>query len=144
MLYITSMFDHCLYFNSTALARRVEREWADAFAPFDLTPAQGFMMRAILAKPGLTPGELAKALVISRPTATRALNSLVERNLVRREGRPDDGREQSLAPTKAAIDIADALNAAGAAMTSKHKAKLGEHEFVDAVGALRRVRQALE
>ena len=138
------MFEHCLYFNATALARRIEREWTDAFAPFDLTPAQGFMMRAVLAQPGLTPGALAKILVISRPTATRALNGLVERGLVARQGREGDGREQSLVPTDRAKAIGELLNAAGAAMTRKHKDKLGAANFDEVVGLLRTLRGALD
>jgi len=42
------MFDHCLYFNTSALARRLEREWTVAFKPFDLTPPQAFTLRAVL------------------------------------------------------------------------------------------------
>jgi hypothetical protein len=37
-----SMFDHCLYFNTTALARLVDKEWTLAFKPFGVTPSQGF------------------------------------------------------------------------------------------------------
>ena len=39
------MFDHCLYFNTTALARLLEKEWTAAFAGFDLTPPQAFLLR---------------------------------------------------------------------------------------------------
>src|SRR5437016_3065805 len=38
------MFDHCLYFNTTSLARVVEREWTKAFKPFGVTPSQGFLL----------------------------------------------------------------------------------------------------
>ncbi|MDO9192553.1 MAG: helix-turn-helix domain-containing protein, partial [Undibacterium sp.] len=65
------MFDHCLYFNTHALARTLEREWTKAFKPFGLTPSQAFMLRAILATSGLLQNELAQMLVISRPTTTR-------------------------------------------------------------------------
>ena len=47
-----AMFDHCLYFNSVALARLVEREWSAVYARFGLTPAQGFVLRVVLASPG--------------------------------------------------------------------------------------------
>lgn len=46
------MFDHCLYFNSAALARLVEREWTVVYAEFGLTPPQGFVLRVVLATPG--------------------------------------------------------------------------------------------
>ncbi|HXI58731.1 MAG TPA: MarR family transcriptional regulator, partial [Polyangia bacterium] len=34
------MFDSCLYFNTTALGRLLERQWAAAFAHHGLTPPQ--------------------------------------------------------------------------------------------------------
>lgn len=138
------MFDQCLYFNATALARRIEKEWAEVFAPFGLTPAQGFMLRAVLAKPGLTPGELAKTLVISRPTATRALAGLVERGLIAKQGREEDGRELSLMPTPDAQALAADINAAAAAMTRKHKDALGEDTFTEVVTLIRSLRGALD
>jgi len=70
------MFDHCLYFNTQALARVLEREWAKSFKPFGLTPSQGFMLRAVLNQPGLLQSELAQVLAISRPTTTRGLDGL--------------------------------------------------------------------
>jgi DNA-binding MarR family transcriptional regulator len=78
------MFDHCLYFNTTALARLLEREWTRAFKQFGLTPSQAFMLRVVLEKPSLLQRELAKELVISRPTATRTLDGLQKMQLVER------------------------------------------------------------
>ena len=103
------MFDHCLYFNTTALARQLEREWAKAFESFDLTPPQAFLLRTILDKPGLLQGEYAKGMVISRPTATRALDGLMAKSLIVRKSSERDGREQSIFPTAAAIAMATPL-----------------------------------
>ena len=138
------MFDHCLYFNTTALARRLEREWTEAFAKFELSPPQAFMLRVILAKPGLLQRELAAELSIARPTATRALDFLVTKRLVERRGREGDGREVCIHPTKQAVAIHGALNEASAAVTSKLKKLLGVTEFGATVAKIRGVRSALE
>lgn len=153
------MFDHCLYFNATALARRVEREWADAFSPFGLTPAQAFMLRVVLARPGLLHGELATALALSRPTVTRALNTLEEQGFVMRQtsaktdknvqdkagrDKAGDGREQQILPTPQAYTISQGLNEAGAAMTRKLKARMGDKAFLQAVDTLRESRFMLD
>jgi len=138
------MFDYCLYFNSTALARRIERDWAEVFAPFGLTPSQAFMLRAVLSKPGLLQGELAEALVISRPTATRSLNGLVAQGLIERRTALKDGREQMIFPSLAAIAIKDALNKAGADMTARLKARFGAEMFEQTVMVLRHMRGALD
>lgn len=141
---LSAMFDHCLYFNTTALARRLEREWTEAFAMFELSPPQAFMLRVILAKPGLLQRELADELSIARPTATRALDFLQTKGLIERRGRDGDGREVCIHPTKDAIAIHAALNKASGTVTSKLKSLLGDAEFGETVSKIRGVRSALE
>lgn len=141
---LLSMFDHCLYFNTTALARRLEREWTEAFAMFELSPPQAFMLRVILVKPGLLQRELADELSIARPTATRSLDFLQAKGLIERHGRDGDGREVCIHPTKDAIALHAALNKASGSVTSRLKSLLGDAEFGDAVSKIRGVRSALE
>ena len=141
---LSAMFDHCLYFNTTALARRLEREWTEAFAIFELSPPQAFMLRVVLAKPGLLQRELADELSIARPTATRALDFLQTKGLIERHGRDGDGREVCIQPTKDAIAIHAALNKASGTVTSKLKSLLGDAEFGETVSKIRGVRSALE
>lgn len=141
---LSTMFDHCLYFNTTALARRLEREWTEAFSMFGLSPSQAFMLRVILAKPGLLQRELADELSIARPTATRALDFLQTKGLIERRGRDEDGREVCIQPTKNAIAIHVALNKASRTVTSKLKRLLGETEFGETVSKIRSVRSSLE
>jgi MarR family transcriptional regulator, temperature-dependent positive regulator of motility len=137
------MFDQCLYFNTSALARRLEREWTDAFEPFDLTPPQGFMLRAVMERPGLLQRELADVLSIARPTATRVLDGLEARGYVERHRTGGDGREVAIVPTAAALAIRDALNGASAAVTGRLKRSLGGDAFVDTVARLRTARETL-
>jgi DNA-binding MarR family transcriptional regulator len=137
------MFDHCLYFNTTALARMLEREWAKAFKPFGLTPSQAFMLRVVLAKPGLLQSELAKELVISRSTATRTLDGLQKMKLLDRNATADDGRESSIQPTALALAMKQDINAASAAVTQRLKKELGMTHFDDAVAKVRSVRSVI-
>lgn len=137
------MFDECLYFNTTALARRLEREWTDAFAPFELTPPQGFMLRAIISRPGMLARELSDQMVIARPTATRALDGLEARGYIERRRTNSDGREVAIFPTSKAADIKVALNGASAAVTARLKRVLGSTEFGETVSKLRDARSAL-
>lgn len=138
------MFDHCLYFNTTALARRLEREWTEAFAPFDLSPPQAFMLRAVLDSPGLLQRELSGSLAIARPTATRALDFLAAKGFIERRGTQGDGREVSIWPTAAAQDIRAGIHAASGAVTARLKKRLGTESFVTTVQQIRGVRSALE
>jgi MarR family transcriptional regulator, temperature-dependent positive regulator of motility len=144
MLYIDSMFDHCLYFNTTALARQLEKEWAKAFEPFGLTPPQAFLLRAILDRPGLLQREFAEGMVISRPTATRALDGLMAKGLIERRSSGHDGREQAIFPTAPAIAMHASLNEASLAVGKRLKKLLGSDVFADTVARVRGVRSALK
>jgi len=123
------MFDRCIYFNTTALARQLDRVWTAAFAPFDLTPPQGFMLRAVLARPGLLQSELADELKIARATATRGLDGLEAKGLIVRTKSTGDKRESLITPTAEALAIKDALNAASATVTQRLSGLFGEEVF---------------
>jgi DNA-binding MarR family transcriptional regulator len=144
ILYIVSMFDHCLYFNTTALARQLESEWAKAFEPFGLTPPQAFLLRAVLDQPGLKQYEIANALTISRPTATRALDGLKAKGLIERRSSECDGREQCIFPTGPAIAIHALLNGASVQVGKRLKKLLGTDVFTDTVTMIRGVSAALK
>lgn len=138
------MFDYCLYFNTTALARQLESEWSRAFLPFGLTPPQAFMLRLVLSKPGLMQYEIANALTISRPTATRALDGLKAKGYIERRASESDGREQAIFPTASAIDIHESLNQASVQVGKRLKKLLGADVFSAAVAKIRDVRTALK
>jgi DNA-binding MarR family transcriptional regulator len=138
------MFEQCLYFNTAALARQLEREWAVAFKPFDLTPPQAFMLRMVLDEPGLLQHQIADELTISRPTATRALDGLEAKGLIERRPSTSDGRELAIHPRPKAVAMKAALNNASAAVTARLKRVLGAGEFTEAVSKVRGVRSALQ
>lgn len=138
------MFEHCIYFNTTALARLLEREWTKAFKPLGLTPPQAFMLRVVLDNPSLLQNELARTLTISRPTATRTLDGLQKLGLVERRSTETDGREYAIYPTPLAQQMKERLNAASAAVTKRLKSELGRDQFDDAVSKMRDIRYTLQ
>jgi MarR family transcriptional regulator, temperature-dependent positive regulator of motility len=138
------MFDHCMYFNTAALARRLEKEWAAAFRPFGLAPPQAFALRAVLAAPGMLQSELAASLAISRPTATRALDGLAAKKMITRRPTGEDGRHLAVYPTPAAMAVEADLNAASGQVTQRLKRLLGEAAFEGVVQQVRGVRSALK
>jgi len=138
------MFDHCMYFNTTALARQLEREWASAFKPFELTPPQAFMLRAVIEQPGMLQHQLAALLDIARPTATRALDGLEAKALIERRSVKGDGREQAIHPTPEAVSMKKALNQASGGVTARLKKLLGAEQFSATVDHVKGVRSALK
>ena len=138
------MFDHCIYFNTAALVRLLERNWTEAYKPFGLTAPQGFVLRAVLRRPGTLQGQLAEALAISRPTATRALDGLAAKKLITRKPSNSDGREIEIHPTPKATALQASLDNASAAITAHIKQIIGESTFAEFVSGVREVRSALK
>lgn len=138
------MFDHCLYFNTAALARLVEREWSQAFRPLGLTPPQGFLLRLVLARPGLSQHEIADALTVSRPTATRLIDGVQALELVERREAEHDARHSEVYPTERALALEQALNAASGAVTRRIQQQIGKDHFLETVDKVRAVCSALK
>lgn len=138
------MFDHCLYFNTTALARQVEKTWALAFKPFGVTPPQGFMLRLVLQSPGLLQHEIATELTISRPTATRLLDGLQALKLIERQSIAADARHWAIYPTARASALHAGLNKASAEVTRRIQQQIGKDHFDETVARVRSVSSALK
>lgn len=138
------MFDHCLYFNTTALARLVDKEWTIAFKPFGVTPSQGFMLRLVLKKPGLLQHQIADELTISRPTATRLLDGLQTLKLVERRSIETDGRHWAVYPTAGAEAMHAAINKASGEVTRRIQQTIGKDNFDETVARVRSVSAALK
>ena len=138
------MFEECLYFNSNSLARTVGRIWIAAYRQYNLSPPQAFLLRAVLANPGLFPRELAGELNLSRSTITRFLDSLEKRDFLTRKPTKKDGRELQVYPTKAAKEIHQELDGIGRNLTKFMREKIGKDELSQTVAKLREVQQFLE
>ena len=138
------MFEECLYFNTNSLARTVSRIWAEAYRKFDLSPPHAFLLRAVLAKPGLLPRELAEELNLSRSTVTRFLDSLEKRDLLERKPTAKDGREWQIFPTKNAKAIHHELDQIGKNLTKLMREKIGTNDLSLAVAKLREMKNKIE
>jgi DNA-binding MarR family transcriptional regulator len=138
------MFEQCLYFNTTSLARQLEREWTNAFRPFGLTPSQALMLRVILDMPQSLQNELTREMNITTPTASRGLDGLVKLGLIERQASDLDAREIQIHPTAKAKALKDDLNSASGEVTRRLKTLLGSNEFDDVVSQLRGISSALK
>jgi DNA-binding MarR family transcriptional regulator len=133
------MFDQCLYFNTTSLARQLEREWTLAFKPYGLTPSQAFMLRVILAKAPIAYTSLAAELNITKATCSRTVEGLCKLNMVQRVQADADARSFELVPTTAARSIHEQLDQSSASVTRKIKKIIGDQQFNSVVSTLRSI-----
>lgn len=138
------MFEHCLYFNTTSLARQLEREWSSAFKAFDLTPPQAFMLRIILEKEPISYSDLANAMNITKATCSRTVKGLIAFDLIKRTQTDSDGRSFVLVSTAKAESIRHPLNQASAEVTKKIKRIIGQEQFDLTVASLKAITASIE
>lgn len=138
------MFEECLYFNSNALARTVTRIWTEKYRQFDLSPPHAFLLRLVLAKPGMYPRELAKELNLNRSTITRFLDSLEKQDLLERQATESDGREVQIFPTHKAEELKMQLNDTGKELTQLMQNILGKEALSEAVLTVRQVKKSID
>ena len=71
----------------------------------DFPPGYHAYVLTICRHPGRSQDELATSLCISKSTATRCIERLVQNGYVRREQNPDDRRSQLIYPTEKMLKI---------------------------------------
>ncbi len=138
------MFEHCLYFNTTSLARQLEREWTLAFKPFGLTPPQAFMLRVIFDKQSITGTDLAKELNITKATCSRSIDGLIKLGYVNKVQAGEDGRSYEIHPSSKAVKIRDEVNQASGEVTKKIKKIIGSDKFESTVLSLRDIGSSIK
>lgn len=79
-------------FSLGVAARRVQRHYERALAPFGLTASQFLTLEVLWKENGLKFKELAECLSIEGPTFTGALDRLEQAGYVERRDDPDDRR----------------------------------------------------
>lgn len=138
------MFERCLYFNANALARTVDRIWGEAFKEFGLSPAHAYLLRVVLAEPGLSHKAIASELKLEKSTVTRFVDSLQEKGFVKRSRTGAvDSREQGVIPTEKAKRIQAALEKKCDDVYQKVCNALGEADVKALVARLREATQTL-
>lgn len=138
------MFERCLYFNLNALTRAVNRIWDKAFAEFELSPSHAYLLRLVLATPGLSPKQLSSALKLEKSTVTRFLHALQDRGLIlRKAGQAGDAREQGIYPTRKAQHMAARLEQRGEELFQRMVGTLGKRQLAALVTQLRHIEQSI-
>ena len=128
--------------NSAALAWLAEREWAAVYSQFGLTPAQGFVLRVVLATPGGLSSQVADILGIARPTATRLIDNLCGKQLIERQQGESDGMEWCVYPTRSGKALERPINDASAEIARSLQTKVGSELFEFAAAGMHSIRKA--
>jgi len=130
------MFERCLYFNSNALVRRINKKWEQAYEKTGLSPAHAYLLRLLLDKGELSQKQIAEELQLEKSTVTRFVTALEDKGLLDRE---KVGREQIIRPTATAIKMKQQLNRIGDELYQELQHTLGVTELKQMVGRVKSV-----
>lgn len=132
------MFERCLYFNINALTRAVNRIWDNAFAEFELSPSHAYLLRLVLANPGMAPKQIVQELKLEKSTVTRFIDALQKKGLlVRKQAETQDARELGIYPTRKAEKIAAQLEDKGNTLYRQMVKTIGKSDLTSLVKQLR-------
>jgi len=116
---------------------------ASAYARHGVYEGQQFILRALWAQDGLTPGEVAKRLSLSTPTVTRATTRMQAAGLLRREPHPTDRRLVRLHLTERGRELEATIEDEMTGLTDRALAGFDDAEREAVVRALDRIRHNL-
>lgn|GEM_PF-694028 len=143
--YTGVMFERCLYFNLNALTRAVNRLWDQAFSEFGLSPAHAYLVRLVLAKPGLSSKQISRELKLEKSTVARFVEAVDKKGYIQRKKNiHEDAREIGIYPSDKARRIAGKLEQKGDELYQKMIAGFGKQELASFVKALREREQKLK
>lgn len=132
------MFERCLYFNTNTLARKVNRMWKDAYNEVGLSPSHAYLLRLVLAKPGLSQQTIANELNLEKSTITRFIDKMEAQGfIVRTVSSTRSTREQSIFPTEKAKQLHNRLEQIGDTLYAEVLNIMGETELKTLVKDLR-------
>ncbi len=138
------MFERCLYFNTVALARDVDRLWKEAYGELSLAPSHAYLLRLVLAKPGLSPSEIGRELNLEKSTVTRFVDRLVDAGyLLRSTGDTEYQTGQQIVATNRAREISGRLEAIGEELYRRMTTLIGEDELRQYADLARKVRSRI-
>lgn len=138
------MFERCLYFNSNALVRKINRIWKDAYAELGLSPSHAYLLRLVLAEPGLSQSAIGAELRLEKSTVTRFIDKMEGEGYLKRTialGR--SSREQNIYPTEKARLIHERLEEIGEGLYGRMQEELGAAALQTLVGDLRQTAEKL-
>ena len=132
------MFERCLYFNSNALVRKVNQTWKQAFKEVGLSPSHAYLLRLVIATPGLSQQMIADELNLEKSTVTRFIDKMEGEGYLTREILSNrQTREHNIYPTDKALALSDKLEAIGDRLYADMLNAVGDDDLNQLVSALR-------
>ncbi len=120
-----SKYCKCLYFTSSALARKVEKLAQQSWKKIGLAPSHAYLLMMVIERPGMQPGQIGDELQLTPSTITRLMEKLEERKLVVRIA---EGKQTNVYPTAAGNNLYPDMKKCAQEFQQSYSAMLGEKE----------------
>lgn len=134
------MFDECIYFNLSALTRKVTRIWEEEFGKLGLSPSHGYLLFAVAENPEASQKELGEIMELDPSTVTRFIDTLVSKGLAEK---PVRGKGADIRLTPAGRKEYKKISKTMDALYTKMRDHFGHKQFDAFVGGLYKARQSL-
>ncbi len=122
------MFERCVYFNTNKLARRVNKLWNEAYAELGLAPAHAYLLRLVLAHPGISQKAIADELGLDKSTVTRFVDKMEAEHYLERQLNPEQ-KSPKIRATLKAKKIEKQLNLIGDRLYQKMQKLLAAEDL---------------
>jgi len=130
------MFEKCIYFNSNAFVRHLNRIWDEAYKPMGLSAPHAYVLRLVCHEPGIGQTELGEQLHLEKSTVTRFISVLEDKGLLRRQA-GNSGRGVSLKATAAGKRLGKQLDQTGTDLYKQLRKQFGADQFEALVKSIR-------
>jgi DNA-binding MarR family transcriptional regulator len=140
MKHSESKYCNCLYFNTAALARKIEKMAVESWKETGLAPSYAYLLLLILEEPGMQPGCIANHLQLSPSTITRLIEKLEAKKLV---VRTTEGKITNVYPTPKAKEALPEMKTCVQQFSKLCIDVLGKEENNKIIAALRSVADKL-
>ena len=126
-------------YNARRAALKIMGVFIERMARLELRPVEFSVLSLIGHNPGITSREICRELSLLAPNLVRLLGRLDQRDLVRREAHPDDGRAVGLRLSEAGQALLAEAEVEAAALEVEVTPALSDAERAQLIALLQRV-----
>jgi DNA-binding MarR family transcriptional regulator len=98
---------NCLAYQLSQAHKKVQAWYLKVLAPLELTPSNAYVLGFLKDKGSASPGEIARALELSKPTVTDLLDRMIRNDWILRASNPKSRRSLIVTLTPKGSEICD-------------------------------------
>jgi|APSaa5957512622_1039677.scaffolds.fasta_scaffold175736_1 DNA-binding MarR family transcriptional regulator len=122
---IQDYIESCLFFNTNAFSRLLNKIAENEFKILKLSPAHGTLLLIVFDNPGINPKELSRHLHLTPSTITRFVDALVKKDYVSKKSK---GKSVFIHPTENGLSLKSDIAKAYRSLFDQYTLILGKSQ----------------